>query len=79
MVQPEQALGRERKTLAELEEIHPPARVGRARHVDPTAIAGGQGSGHAGWVTASLRHCMYTTPLSATKPPAIWKPLGMKP
>src|SRR5690349_21756611 len=71
MVQPEQPLGLERQALAELEEVHPAARVGRAWHVDPAAVAGGQGVGHAGRVTESLRHCMYTTPLSATNPPTI--------
>ena len=60
-----------KSAYAELKEVHPPARVGGTRHIDPAAVAEGQGGGHAGWVTASLRHCMYTTPLRATKPPAI--------
>ena len=71
-VQPEKALGLEIEALAELQEIDLATRIGRAGHGDPVAVGDFQGVGHAAMGVRNLRTCMYTTPLSATKPPTIW-------
>ena len=71
-VQPEKAPRLEIEALAELQEIDLAAGIGGAGHGDPVTIAGFESVGHAAMGVRSLRTCMYTTPLKATKPPTIW-------